>query len=588
MATQWTVDTLYKLYNDKQIVKPRIQRQKRWDLNDNKEYINFMNKWRKIIIPILFNETIVDSKKQYILFDGNNRVNAILDFIIAPLSILDELIPLSLFSSKTILQSISLNDFSLKSRTYCLNDFYKEYPESKPHCNFTSHQILEQNKDFQDMLDNLSKFKFLDIPLQITIENNLSIEDMCDLYTSINKGGKVLSQQELLASSTHAICFTSKDIKDIKDIKDNKLFIELNGCINEYYGAMNSNEKIHVDTKLETKLTLFEVLVAFQNYLSKKYNFVMIYKGENKKTDLVFDLFEYMGGNFIPNKDNLKDYNINTIISKIIEGCEIVDKYYKRLYNSSIDIKIKDKDLDIKDDKYQKKIKQMKKNTLVLIIMYIYYAKTKDNVDAILLNISRVLLYHDIINELPSEQRDEQGIDCLGYHSGGTYIKMQVNKIKDRKTFDRIPEITEIRNLLHSLLEYETKPSNTRKSISRLKLIAYNVFCSFQIPINLQKEPQHIDHIVPFSTKNKDKVDICRLGNLQIIPKDINASRSNKPITNKWIEENSLKYQNYPDEKQYELICKDKTLCNNKEYNTMCESREKVYIDLICKTLEKV
>jgi len=48
---------------EKKIIKPRIQRQKRWKDEDNKQYILFLLKWKESVMPFLLNEKIMESQR---------------------------------------------------------------------------------------------------------------------------------------------------------------------------------------------------------------------------------------------------------------------------------------------------------------------------------------------------------------------------------------------------------------------------------------------------------------------------------------------------------------------------------------------
>jgi hypothetical protein len=67
---------------------------------------------------------------------------------------------------------------------------------------------------------------------------------------------------------------------------------------------------------------------------------------------------------------------------------------------------------------------------------------------------------------------------------------------------------------------------------------------------------------------------VCRAGNLQLIPQEVNLRRGDKPITDKWVEENGLRYQHYPSGAEYATIVIDKVLVSADAFNAMCQRRE--------------
>jgi hypothetical protein len=95
------------------------------------------------------------------------------------------------------------------------------------------------------------------------------------------------------------------------------------------------------------------------------------------------------------------------------------------------------------------------------------------------------------------------------------------------------------------------------------------------------------------NTEDGTLIDICRLGNLQLIPGTINEERGTNPITDAWVAEKGLLYQHYPSETDYSHICtmkratgkgnhKNKVVLQNiPAFNQMCEKREELYLKCI-------
>ena len=111
-----------------------------------------------------------------------------------------------------------------------------------------------------------------------------------------------------------------------------------------------------------------------------------------------------------------------------------------------------------------------------------------------------------------------------------------------------------------------------------MEALALTAFYNQQIPSATKLLKHQIDHIVPFSVRN-DQVDICRLGNKQLIPETINASRKANPITDKWVTDHKLLYQQYPTDEEYKQIYDGRL--HVEPFNAMCERRERIYMDHI-------
>lgn len=560
--TTWSISEFvnYSL-KERQIIKPRIQRQKRWLDDDNKQYILFLLKWKHSVMPFLLNEKIIDSRRIYYLFDGNNRANAILDFILKPLSVLYSVIPECLHPTlKKYLKEVSLE--TLMKPRYTLSKLYRDIPsDDKEYKELKAMTITEEDENaFEAMLETIAKWKFFDIHLSVTIKYNLSDEEMCSLYTSINKGGKILSKQELLAGSTFHIKFS----KDELPLYFDSLITHLSG----YYGKMSDNEKLMIENSGSTQITLFEVLVAFQMYLSEKYrvndkkSFVHVYTGESNK-DVVFSLYEHLGGTF----DTVDREKVYSILQNIEYGFDTIVKTYESLYDSTINAS------SLRDKSFYP---ALNKNVAILLCLYAILNKVQD----IRAEMKRLCTFHDLmlIKGNTVINKEQYTSDPLEYHHGGAWMPQQIKKLKEKKSFDSIPTVDDVLSLVRDRMKDDNKHTIKRKTITMVKALSFSAFYGYQIPSHRKSEPHDIDHIIPFSTKSKESIDICRLGNLQLIPSSINQSRGNKPICDLWITEHDLAYQHYPSQSEYEQICISKQLISSVLYNEMCDRREELYI----------
>ena len=557
--TTWSISEFvnYSL-KERQIIKPRIQRQKRWIDDDNKQYILFLLEWKHSVMPFLLNEKIIDSRRIYYLFDGNNRANAILDFILKPLSVLEDIIPECLHPTlKKYLKEVPLE--TLMKARYTLSKLYRDLPNKDDYKELKSMNITEEDENaFEEMLEIIGEWKFFGIHLAVTIKSNLSDEQMCSLYTSINKGGKILSKQELLAGSTFHIKFSKENLPNYFD----HLVTHLSG----YYGKMSDNEKLMIENSDSTKITLFEVLVAFQMHLSEKYrvsskkSFVHVYTGESNK-DVVFSLYEHLGGTF----DVVNHENVYSILQDIEYGFDMIVKTYETLYDSAINTS------SLRDKTFYP---SLNKNVAILLCFYAILNKGQD----IHSEMKRLCAFHDLMVNKNDKNDKNDTTDPLAYHHGGTWMPQQIKKMKEKKTFDSIPTIDDVLSIIRDRLRDDDSNKHKRKPITMVKALAFSAFYGYQIPSHRKSEPHDIDHIIPFSTKGKETIDICRLGNLQLIPSSINQSRGNKPIYDQWINEHDLVYQHYPSQAEYEQICVSKHIVSASLYNEMCSTREELCI----------
>jgi hypothetical protein len=232
--------------------------------------------------------------------------------------------------------------------------------------------------------------------------------------------------------------------------------------------------------------------------------------------------------------------------------------------------------------------------------MYIYTSKSKNDIKKTIQNSKLMILYHELCST-NIEESDQWDLlrkkDILKYVSGGQEIPTLTKKIKTQfiEFETTIPTEQDIKKIINFILDKENNLINNkidgskRKTYTKLNIIAYSAFYQLQIPPYFKEQNQDCDHIIPYSVIENDKqqkYNINRLGNLQLIPSKMNKDKSNNPITDKWIKDNNLQYQDYPSELEYNEICKDVKIINIIKYNEMCEKREKLYIEMILKLLK--
>jgi hypothetical protein len=206
--------------------------------------------------------------------------------------------------------------------------------------------------------------------------------------------------------------------------------------------------------------------------------------------------------------------------------------------------------------------------------------------------LKRVMLYHIALNEM-KELKDtltDLAIDAIRYEAGGKFIPNQLKKIRSTHSFEYVPSDADIRKVLEYMVKSDVTPilhpnkPRSRRPLTKAKALALSAFSSTHVPVDLLDKPFNKDHIIPWSSKWNEEIDIDRLGNFVLIHEDTNKKRGKKAITDKWIQENGLKYMEYPAELLYNQTITGDTV-NNSAYNTLCETREKIYIEAIMKLL---
>ena len=213
------------------------------------------------------------------------------------------------------------------------------------------------------------------------------------------------------------------------------------------------------------------------------------------------------------------------------------------------------------------------------------------------------MFYHILVKYLSKNKNldpDELAIlinlDKLQYQAGGCFIYNICRKIYKNDAYMITHDIdkTLITESLSKVINSLNKPSLAKTQESRQKLtiihkIVFNIILAKLPPAEWLDSEYSIEHIIPFSSKYSEELDLNRLGNLLPLPILFNKKRGNRHINH------------------YNIICKDyykgfiqrihknidKKYNNIIEYQTTEENANKPNIksleqyDKMCKKIEK-
>jgi len=479
------------------------------------------------------------------LFDGNNRTNAIIEFLRSPLRILKDYIPPELEGLRDRFERLPLHDITHK-RYDSITKFCKLHQVS---C--TEYPAEKFEPMYETMIDSLLQLKFSNVKIQVTIYEGLPYEEMIQIYSCINRNTTKMNDQELFACSFAGWTYSGVIHQE-----------SLNRVIQKYYDDMNEHEHIQMKETIPV-LNLFEVLAGTQILLSTDYEFIPKLNMSTSDLDVVFYLFKIMYA--LEKKPTLEE--INEFLSKLYFACEKLNTILLRMHDPDLFPSFK-------------RFKFLKKNILLLSILYLMKNVAIERKQC---ELHKAFVYHSLLLELYTDSDvnpSDKEKDIFWYRNHGVHGKERLYSKLIEGTLEFPPLIEQdIRPLLNNVLRQNISISSTRKKVYWLEVLALTAFYNQQIPSITKQTTQDRDHIIPFSLRKKSSVDICRLGNKQLIPSKVNAARRTNPITDAWILENKLMYQEYPTEEEYKKIYSG-TL-NDVAFHGMCERREKRYIDHI-------
>lgn len=601
----WSINELYSKYAE--ISKPKPQRDSNWTIlpvNSNapnyKDYITFLINNKNSVFPISLGTQISNGKENYIVIDGNNRINAIITFMKLPYQIFPEYY-VSIFN---IIQNSGIEETIKNDCKKCIEtlDYIRIsnfrrlddiFPKTIELNSDLFRKIENELVDIQKkLLTNDNSPFHLEIRLNINIFKKGTGNEYNKIFLDINKYQNGLSVNELLASilyNTHI------------DINNNDLKYNINCKIKEFYDNKGKNEVLeqykHV-TEHESTMTAYDFMVGFQNYCSDNYN--VIHQFDSSGLSLFFKIYKYLFDDIEP--ENFINENIAIFIEKILFSCEILDNAYNSIFPSNIDERIFNK-AAIKTNKV------IKKNPMLLIL--VSNIANKDLIEPNeLVKMNKIVMMYHILSDkkflknscTENEINNFKTFDKIEYQAGGAFIDGICNTILSKepnKIFDITKEIFE--NMLNKNNESNRKPKsyngskvNGKKITKRRKLnlfdkIVISNYWNRNIPNKFLKEQYSIEHITPFSSIWENEIDIDRIGNIFPTFNEINIKRGNRDleIYKSCPLYNSIKpllpMENYNKINLYDN--KKTTIISNELYNNYCLENEKNYISNLVREL---
>lgn len=532
---------LHELYKNKKIKKPLMQRMVRWELfpdknkkniTNNLDYIKFLIQWKHNFVPLIFYENEEPSK--YYIIDGNNRLNAILDFINEPTKYLIKFLDFSLFNDEEI--SI-INTYNIFNIERYLKDKYRE--------------DKIKNEKYDNLKDKIDDLKILDVEILSIVFKSNNNKMLFNIFNDINRTGVKLTENDLYASTTMDILYNVNDIPRYYHILEDII-------VKVYSYEYNTEELLYIDkNELEFKngLSLYQVLLSFQYYLSDNFSTCLEPQNNSEKSSTFWVIMlykkycEYFGiEEPFKNKVNI----MNKFLNMTFDNYKIMDKVLNTIYNKKIK---KNNSLNIKN--------------IVKIIMFII----ENNVDIIDKEIFmfKIIFHFNLVKYYKSIVKKKKITtptmynNILEYRTGGG-----VDDIKECNI-----DIEEIIELVYEIHEIETEHQDISYK-SPFKQMLLSIKYENEIN-NINKV--NIDHLIPKSTFKNTNKNKNRLGNLLPISENDNKTRGRNEIRYINSQSQCIKYD--IDYHLYKQIQPDNNQIIFDNYDRFCEEREKLMFKMI-------
>lgn len=609
---QWYVKELIAKINNNEIIKPKFQRKRKWDIvpsknnehiPNEKSYIEFLYKKKNSVHAITFGQEARLNDVCFSNIDGNNRINAIKHFIENPFDIFSDYLTTlnnildnnnseNTKEIKNIFSSLSYNQFlSIKRPDKFFRDTIKK--------SYLFDEIKDIQNDIDDEIDKIKeKLKIngednfdTNVKISVNIFEGYTTDDLCETFEEINKYSSNFTETELLSCRLYNVYNF--------DIFDNVFKTSLENSIIKYYDDKAQNEVLEC-YKFNPELhniNAHDLIIGFQNLCSVNFDFIE--KTDADGLSLYFKLWKALYNNYEENTFNSN--NVNKFIDDINYSCILIKETYSIIFTNQINDKLF-------NNTCQKKFKCLKKNNMFILICFIISHKNNYTHESIIKNyLEKIILYHFLTSDIKDKnKRDEfRNYDGISYTSGGVYIKNLTTKILNTPNIivDNLT-ITKFTDLLTFLFNennnpYERKlPNGNFKNDKRriLKFFEKTIMFYFykkKMPTNFLEKEFSIEHICPNSSDWIGKLDKDRTGNLVPIISNINSSRGNKHIN---------QYEKTTEGKEFITFIKDiipshsnydnivifdrkPTIKNIELYNEMCNKNENIYKDCFIKSL---
>ena len=584
------------LYILRQMRKPKCQRRSYWSIREKSKNLNHpnMEKFIEFMFEhytighegLCIHRKLTSNQYDYSVYDGNNRINAILYFLDNPYKIfpekyeeIDEFIDdinvlteedkqslkdkIHSFGYKTLYDDCTnlerlfglkfvkddngedtRDEIDMDEQPIILQIFDKIPGQKKRGMRRTierwkynfGHRIINGNKEPRNLMNVTILFSFYE---------NYNSEDLAQLFIANKYKGTKMTDNDLYAAK---LCDTKVNISD------NTIKHELLSIIRKYYACRNNDYEQVAQYTLEDNentINAFDFIVSFVDYCSEKYKLFNTFLETNNNCNSFFVLYQVL---YKDKKDisadlkneDFSNHNINDFITRICHACRIlqecVDSLYPRscneqLFNSSANKRI---------------MFNSKLYLQVLLFSIIMKLKQEDHDEDIMKYKIKVILYYsELYNRIGNnkEYKDikERLVVChplnnttKGHWKEWMYqIKNNPNilfdKIKstsndDTSSCNLTPKVME--ELIFTLLKKQSKMKvytnkKKRRTLTMLDKFLMGHFYFTSMPLSKQNEEFSNEHIVCFSTHYDPevKIDIDRLGNLFPTKKQINNDR---------------------------------------------------------------
>lgn len=602
---QWSIRLLCNKISNKELIKPKYQRKKKWDVmpvkskNPNeREYITFLFKNQNSVHAITFGD---NNSRTYTNIDGNNRINAICHFMDKPFELFPEYLEdLNAFiiqnfwekhiqdMIKGIFSKLSYNEIIDMKFNRFFSDNYKDIYDKYLKPLRDEFEIIIECIQDKLKLDNKDHFD-TNVKINVNLFQGYNTDELCKIFEDINKYNCNLTENELLACKLYSVSNFA--------ITDNIIRIAIKDELVKMYTTKSEGEKLSCYLfDVDDIMNAYDFMCGFQNYAHTKCDLIPPFDYKDGLS-LICKVYRLLYKGIY--EDIFTTENVNQFISLMHRVIDILENVKQDIYTDKLNGNFEACDRKLYSLKDDKKLYSLKKNnTFIIIASILGYIKKNEAQNNIRKSIVKCILYHLFVQELSDKDVKDhfKKMDSISYEAGGTYAERSAEELYDNPALisQKISERIML-DILHRLCEQENKPAeklaqqnkkDKRRNRKYFEKTLMYYYYKQKVPINLLSNNFWIEHICPFSSSWEKSIDIDRLGNIVPIIDNLNKKRSTKHIS-EYTAYDTQGFVRYiqdllPTYNAYDLIVchqnRKPDIYDIDKYIKMCDNNESIYV----------
>ena len=615
---------IINIWKEKRMHKDKYQRKKKWlsqpdpskKQPNDREFILFLKLRGNTCSPIFLGTTIDGGLVIYHNVDGNNRMNAIINFLETPFTVFPEFLDnITKFIDKILIDEDP--DIRKKIKAIFKNmdvntlekfDFRRYFEEYDRTYGLSLYELYLKKKrdEWDDFLKEALEFfktpwgngkTFSNVDVETHVISNCNREQLGKIFKDLNKYKNNLTKEELL-------CADLVDVDVDLSGHDEPFQAQLKQKVIEYYKHKNENEKLECyEFNNDDDIQAYDLIIALQAINHEGCKMIKDPKLDNGKCFI--DTFKVLFDGH--EESDFTKTNTDKFI-KMLKACNCVfKKVYKLVMQTG----------GTGDKKKRRSIREKWLSQTASVVLIAVCIKNIENGISEKENARMLyswIIFHTYLLDLKDGETKGalKSYDPLCGGSQAIKYASTIYKSKKEEISPKMIDKTKMRELFENLVKEslnekisEKKERGRRRGRrwrNNWEHLLMQTYFNAKVPQNLLKQEFWNEHIFVFSSQYDGKIDIERPGNVIPIPDFLNLQRKDKNISKyKEIEKKKdIEFIRFidmiPPQTVYDEIAKHREIkpserntiglknpkiINNAKFNEICEKNETILIDTL-------